>query len=218
MALSSNKDLPGPESAPLPILRRPAAIIALHWATALVGVAVIALILAHEQAEGKALRAWLLDGHRAFGALVIALTLARIAFRVRHHPLAESAAAAFAHRALIGLVHLSLYGLLLAVPTLGWALTSARGQAVSLFGVGTLPALIARDLDLGDTLADVHEWAAWSLLAVVGLHVAAALWHHFVRRDAVLLAMLPGRASARPGTPDMLSAPTSLSHESTEAW
>lgn len=217
MALSSNKDFPRPDSAPLPLMRRPAAIIALHWATALVGVAVVALILAHEQAESKALRAWLLDGHRAFGAIVIALTLARIAYRVRHHPLAESAAAASAHRALIGLVHLSLYGLLLAVPMLGWALTSARGQAVSLFGVGTLPALIARDVDLGDTLADVHEWAAWFLLAVVGLHVAAALWHHFVRRDAVLLAMLPGRASARAGASDMVRTNTSLSSESNVA-
>ncbi len=217
MAPSPNTDLPRADSAPLPLMRRPAAIIAIHWATALVGVAVIALILAHEQAESKALRAWLLDGHRAFGALVIALTLARIAYRVRHHPLAESAAAAFAHRALIGLVHLSLYGLLLAVPMLGWALTSARGQAVSLFGVGTLPALIARDVDLGDTLADVHEWAAWSLLAMVGLHVAAALWHHFVRRDAVLLAMLPGRASARAGAPAMVRTNTSLSSDSNVA-
>jgi cytochrome b561 len=191
-------------------LRRPGAIIALHWGTALIGAAVVALILLREQAEGKLLRAWLLEGHRAFGAMVLALTLARLAVRVRHHPLPELVAAATAHRIAIGAMHVALYALLVAVPLLGWVLSSARGQEVSLFGLMALPRLVGRDADLADTLCDAHEWVAWFLIAAVGLHATAALWHHFVRRDPVLLAMLPSRAG---GLSEFPSTPS----ESTEA-
>jgi cytochrome b561 len=89
-----------------------------------------------------------------------------------------------------------MYTLLLSLPVLGWLLTNARGQPVSLPLFGSLPLLTDRDLDLADTLELVHTWAAWALLA---LHGAAAAWHHHVRRDGVLAAMWPGlRAKAMP--------------------
>jgi len=88
-------------------------------------------------------------------------------------------------------LHALLYVLLLSIPLLGWALSSARGQAVALpLGVN-LPALLAKDLDLADSLEQLHSIAAWSLAALAGLHAAAAIWHHRVRRDGVLVAMLP---------------------------
>ena len=64
----------------------------------------------------------------------------------------------------------------------------------------TLPPLVAPDDELADTLADWHAWSAWSLVALIGVHAAAALWHHFVRRDGVLNSMLPWQSAAR--TPD----------------
>lgn len=201
----------------LTALRRPAALIALHWATALIGATTVALVLAHELADGKVLRAWLLNGHRAFGALVLALTLARLIIRLRHHPLPESVAATTVHGIAIGSVHLALYGLLVAVPLLGWALTNAHGQPVSLFGLYSLPSLIERDADLADTLADVHEEAAWILVAAVALHVAAALWHHFIRRDPVLLAMLPARGVSPVPVPTSATALVSIASKSTKA-
>src|SRR2546423_11710167 len=86
-----------------------------------------------------------------------------------------------------------MYASLLSLPILGWAATSAKGINVSLFGLAPLPALIAPDPDIADALLDYHQWGAWALLAVVGVHGLAALWHHFVRRDGVLAAMLPTR-------------------------
>jgi cytochrome b561 len=50
---------------------------------------------------------------------------------------------------------------------------------------------VADDPDLADVLTDWHAWAAWGLLALLAAHIAAALWHHWVRRDGVLAAMLP---------------------------
>jgi cytochrome b561 len=56
-----------------------------------------------------------------------------------------------------------------------------------------LPTIIGADEDLADRLQDLHVDAAWALLALVCLHIGAALWHHFVLRDGVLRRMLPAR-------------------------
>jgi cytochrome b561 len=95
--------------------------------------------------------------------------------------------------------HGLLFGLLIALPLVGWALSSAHGITVALLGTVPLPKLVTPDSELADTLSDYHVWLAWGLLVLVGMHVAAAAWHHFVRRDAVLKAMLPspGKFGAR---------------------
>lgn len=191
MPTAIQRDIHPPLLQPQPAERHPIPVIVLHWATALIGLTVVVLALMHEFADGKLVRAVLLDGHRAFGVLVLALTLARLFFRVRHHPLPLAVSASLLHRIAIGTMHLALYGLLLAVPLLGWALTNAQGHTVSLFGLLRLPAVVEGDPDLADELGEIHEWAAWLLIGAVALHAAAALWHHFIRRDPVLLSMLP---------------------------
>jgi cytochrome b561 len=89
------------------------------------------------------------------------------------------------------MAHLALYGLLLALPAIGLALCGASAMDVSLFGLFRLPAMVDDDPDLAATLSDLHVWAAWAMLLMVVMHVAAALWHHHIRRDGVLRAMLP---------------------------
>jgi cytochrome b561 len=66
------------------------------------------------------------------------------------------------------------------------------GERVGAFGVAALPRLVAPKARIGMLAGDVHTWLAWVLLGLVGLHVAAALYHHFVRHDGVLRRMLPG--------------------------
>ena len=95
--------------------------------------------------------------------------------------------------AIAGATHLLIYGLLLALPLVGWARMSAHEMELSLFGLTTLPPLVQEDSDFADTLGNVHVGLAWGLLALVLAHAVAALWHHHVRRDGVLRAMLPGR-------------------------
>ncbi|UIE44950.1 hypothetical protein FICKIIDM_04094 [Xanthomonas citri pv. punicae] len=73
-----------------------------------------------------------------------------------------------------------------------WSLSSAYGKQVYFFGI-PLPALVAPDGDLGDTLGTWHLNAAWALLALVLLHIGAALWHHLVLRDGLLRRVLPGK-------------------------
>jgi cytochrome b561 len=91
--------------------------------------------------------------------------------------------------------HFLLYALLIVLPVLGWINASARGFPVQLFGFIPLPALVPKGSDWGQQMGDVHMTLAWVLLAVVALHVAGALYHAVVLRDATLRRMLPGSAA-----------------------
>jgi cytochrome b561 len=85
----------------------------------------------------------------------------------------------------------ALYALLLAQPILGLLQTSAHGDHVDLFFIGQLPALIEKNRPLAQQLLTVHKSLGFSLLGLIALHVSAALFHHFWRRDDTLTAMLP---------------------------
>ncbi|HLY96193.1 MAG TPA: cytochrome b/b6 domain-containing protein, partial [Sideroxyarcus sp.] len=74
----------------------------------------------------------------------------------------------------------------------GWLLLSATGKPVPFFGL-ELPALIGENKDLAKTLKDIHEFVGTAGYYLIGLHAAAALYHHYIVRDNTLLRMLPDR-------------------------
>lgn len=171
---------------------RPRALKVLHWLTALFLLLAAALILIRDEVDGRALRIWLLEGHRHFGLLILLLFLVRVGMRLRLGKLPGEGGTSALIRAAAGCTHIALYVLLLVQPLLGWALSNAEGKPVHFFGI-TLPALVASDEDLADNLTVWHQDVAWLLLALITLHVGAALWHHFVLRDRTLRMMLPAR-------------------------
>jgi cytochrome b561 len=179
---------------PEPASSRPRKIVVLHWLTVLCLCFAAALILTREEISGRALRQWLLEGHRHFGLFVLVLFFIRVVVRIRAGKLPSEGKLPWALRAAAALTHIALYALLLSLPLLGWALSNAQDKPVHLFGL-TLPALVGADDDLADTLQTWHVDAAWVLLALVLMHIAAALWHHFVLRDNTLRRMLPQRKS-----------------------
>jgi cytochrome b561 len=135
----------------------------------------------------------LIDLHLSFGASVLGVAIIRLLWRVRSPvALISEGVPAWQLRA-AQITHVLLYVLLLVIPVLGWANASSRGWTVSLFGLVTLPSIMAKGSPLGHELGDVHTLCAYALLALVGLHVLAALYHHFRLRDPVLRRMLPGR-------------------------
>lgn len=181
-------DRPDEETTPA----RPKLLVVLHWLTVLCLFVLAALILTRDQVSGRALRTWLLEGHRHFGLFVLALCAARVGLRMRLGKLPSGNGSSPLVQRLAASTHGALYALLLAQPLLGWALSSAQGKPVHLFGT-SLPALVAADEDLADALQSWHQDAGWVLLGLIALHVAAALWHHLVLRDGVLRSMLPSR-------------------------
>ena len=170
---------------------------ALHWATA-----VLVLMLALTgvpMTRELAPESWLsrlraplplYDLHKTMGLLVLLLTLVRLASRVlRGTPPADPTLPGWQHR-IAEFVHGWIYLLLVLVPMLGW-LGISLYPATKLFGVVTVPALAAPDRALSAGVLLAHVVAAFTLLALAGLHIAAALHHHFVRRDGLIRRMLP---------------------------
>jgi cytochrome b561 len=87
-------------------------------------------------------------------------------------------------------VHWAFYALMILVPLTGWLMSSAAGLSVSFFGWFVLPDMIHANREVMKQFEDIHGWLAYTLLAVIGLHVAAALKHHFIDKDNILRRMI----------------------------
>lgn len=180
------------EASDAPPPMRPRALVLLHWLTALFLALAATAILVRDEVDGRALRMWLLEAHRHFGLLILLLFVIRVVLRFRLGKWPMEGNTSPLIRFAAGSTHLALYALLLVQPLLGWTLSNAEDKPVHFFGL-TLPALVAGNEDLADTLTDWHQAVAWVLLALITLHIAAALWHHFVLRDRTLRMMLSRR-------------------------
>lgn len=174
-----------------PDSRHPGVLAIAHWLTALFLLLGVTLVLVRNEVEGRAMRAWLLEGHKHLGLLVLILFFVRVALRFALGTLPPERNSMSLRLVAAG-THAALYALILAQPLLGWALSSAEGRSVRFFGLA-LPPLVVSDEDLADRLQDWHQATAWLLLALIALHVAASLWHHFILKDGVLHRMIPAR-------------------------
>lgn len=173
------------------IIRYTATAIALHWVTALLLIVTFPLGVYMHGLALSPFKLQLVSYHKWIGVTVLLLTVARLAWRVKHvpPPLPETVPL-WQQRAAQGL-HLLLFVLLLVIPVSGWLMSSAKGVPVVYLGLVQLPDLVGKDKALGDTLQEVHEALNFGLLALAGMHVAAALKHHFLDKDTTLLRMLP---------------------------
>ena len=103
--------------------------------------------------------------------------------------------------------HMLMYALFFAVPLMGWAYSSAAGFPVVLFGVWPLPDFVAADRELAEAIKPFHAWLAWTLLALIALHVAAAAKHQLLDRDGLIGRMSPGRLLGRAATDERWGTP-----------
>jgi cytochrome b561 len=129
--------------------------------------------------------------HVSFGILILALIVLRFAWRLTH-PVAPESALPPWQRLGSEAVHWLLYALVLATTATGWLFASFRGWSISFFYLVQMPMLAADNAEAGKAIDGLHQAAEWTLLAVIGLHVATALVHLFVYRDRVMQRMLPG--------------------------
>jgi cytochrome b561 len=98
--------------------------------------------------------------------------------------------------------HLALYGLMAAIPLSGWVINSAANFPFQVFGLFPLPAVVEPSKATQQLAAAIHLGLFWALAALLTVHVAAALRHHFWLRDDILRRMLPtGRHGTRSPAP-----------------
>ncbi len=129
--------------------------------------------------------------HRSLGALVLALMILRLGYRMLVGWPPPEPTLTPMQRIGSHAVHNLLYLLLIVQPILGWYATSAYPATISFFGLFNLPAIAAPNKPLAEQLFPVHMGLGLVISALLVLHIGAALYHYFVRRDGVLQRMLP---------------------------
>ena len=166
--------------------------IALHWLTAALILAALPLGLTMTELALSPTKLKLYAWHKWLGVTVFALVVVRVVWRLTHPaPPLPASIPAWQQRA-AHVLHGLLYLWMLAIPLSGWLMSSAKGFQTVYLGLLPLPDLLAKDAALAETLAALHAWLNYSLIALLLAHVGAALKHQWVDRDAVLGRMLPG--------------------------
>jgi cytochrome b561 len=164
----------------------------LHWvlALAIVGSFSVGLYMADLPISPQRLK--LYNWHKWAGVTILALSAVRLLWRLTHRPPADLPMPAWQRLAAHD-THYALYLLFFAVPLVGWAYSSAAGFPIVWFGVLPLPDFVSADKALAEAIKPWHGYLAYALAALVLMHVAAALKHHFIDRDGLLSRMLPTR-------------------------
>ena len=165
---------------------------ALHWITAALVLTTIPLGVVIVNEWGGPLQDPLYDLHRSIGALLILVIMVRLGYRLTHPPLPLPDDIPPVQRLAARATHWVLYGLLVVQPFIGWAATSAYGAQIVVFGLFELPPILSQDRVLSDRLFVVHALIGAAIAGLVAMHIGAALYHHFVRRDRVLMRMITG--------------------------
>ena len=134
------------------------------------------------------LNAW----HLSLGSTILFVMALRLAWRLTHTPPPPPADLSPSLRLVSRATHWGFYAILIVLPLLGWVAASAYDAPVRLFGLIPLPALVAPDKALGEAVGEVHGAVAFTLLLLMALHIAGALYHLLVKRDRVMQRILPG--------------------------
>lgn len=179
--------------------------IALHWAiaAAIIGLLVLGTVMVR-MTPGSSLQFELYQLHKSFGITVLALSLFRLGWRLRHPVPPLPATLKPWEAKLARFTHAAFYVLMLALPFSGWMMVSASvwNLPTIIFGLFPLPHLpvlstLPDKKPVEEAFKDVHEWMAIAAFALLLLHVAAAVKHHVFLRDDTLARMLPwGRSDA----------------------
>lgn len=162
-----------------------------HWTIALLVIANLALGLLHESLLSDLSGAMGL--HKSIGLTVLVLTAGRVAWRLMHPAPPLPGHVSRVERGAAHLVHVILYALLIVLPLTGWMMVSgAKRYPLDWFGLFPVPYLPIAS-NLAGVGHEAHEVLGWLMLALVVLHVAAAVRHHLILRDGIVLRMMPAR-------------------------
>jgi len=192
-----------------PPLRYTVVAILLHWASALGVLALLGMGLIMTRGDLTPMRQFqIYQWHKSAGITVLALTALRVLWRMTHKPPPHPTDMPRHERRAAGAAHGLLYLLLVGLPLTGWAVVSLSPFNIPtvLYGLVSWPHLplasLVRDpAALEKVLKLVHAYGAWFLMALLTLHVAAALRHHLVLRDVVLRRMLPAPGTLKSSDP-----------------
>jgi cytochrome b561 len=163
----------------------------LHWLTAILIFTMLFIGFVMVNSIGD--YATLLTIHKTLGVLVLIIVVIRVVNRLTHRPPALPPTVGRLEHVAVAGSELALYGLLLAQPLVGWAMLSASGTPVVVFGAVTLPAIAPVNLTLFGVLRTAHSVLAYLLVALIAAHISAVLMHAIGLGDGMLRRMTFGR-------------------------
>ena len=159
----------------------------LHWLTAgaIMVVLVVGIWMTNFEPADEAVKFSLYNIHESFGVAVFAMALVRLLVRWRRPPppLPDDLPAMMQLGAAAN--HAALYVLLIVQPVVGFLGTNAWGFPLRWFGLVVLPSPIGRHETLAPILSQLHWLGAIAMLVLLGMHVAAVVFHTFIRRDGM---------------------------------
>jgi cytochrome b561 len=159
----------------------------LHWLTA--ALVFSALFIGFVMVNSVSRYAGLVMLHKTLGVTILLVVLVRVVNRLTHRapPLPSTVGAL--ERKVVILSEVSLYTLLLIQPLLGWAMVSAAGGPVVVFGSLRLPRIAPFDAQLFWLLRQAHSVIAYALMAAIAAHISAVLLHTLTLRDRLIERM-----------------------------
>lgn len=166
--------------------------IVLHWLVAVLIFVNFPLGALLEDMKFSPQKLELMSYHKWIGISVLLLMTIRIIWRITHRPPTLPSMPSWQLN-MARFVHFSLYLILILIPLTGWMLSSAKGIPVVYFSWWELPDLVAKNKQLAETLAELHEGLNQALLLLLILHIGAVIKHMVLNKDGLLFRMLPIR-------------------------
>lgn len=165
---------------------------ALHWITAAIVLGMIPAGIYMANVEGGPLKDLLYHLHRSFGVVLLPLILVRLVYRLTNPPPPLPPDLPPIQQFAAHANHWGLYALLILQPILGWVATSAYRAPVLVFWLFELPPIWKEDRAFSEQMFAAHRFVGIAIAFLAVGHIGAALFHHFVRKDEILMRMVRG--------------------------
>jgi cytochrome b561 len=173
----------------------------LHWSMA--AMVIIQLLLGVTMVAALSYYPLLLAIHRPLGLAILAFAVVRLVNRLSHRPPPFLATMSLVERRFATWSEYLMYALLLAQPLIGWAMLSAAGSPITIYGPIRLPGIAPFNIAMYELLRWCHIGAALSLFVVFTAHVGVMLFHALVLRDRIIdrMALWPAKRAGRQHDP-----------------
>lgn len=164
----------------------------LHWVMAILILSMIPLGLVIANDWGGPLQDFLYDLHRSLGTLIIPLIFLRLIYRWANPPSPLPDDIPALQQLAANATHWCLYALVLVQPIIGWIATSAYRAPIKVLGWFELPPIWPENRPFSEQMFSIHGLIGTVIAGLVAIHIGGALFHHFVRKDGVLMRIITG--------------------------
>lgn len=162
-----------------------------HWLMALMIIGMFIVGFVMSSMPSSSMKFALYGMHKATGFVLFILVVLRLSWRFINPVPRLPTSLHSVHYKLAKLSPLALYIMIFLMTLSGYIMSNAAGYPISVYGLFTVPNIIPKSPNLSKIASTIHVYSAFLFIAILTLHVSAALYHHFILKTNILLRMLP---------------------------